>query len=136
MGGFGRGFVAVEGSDVVENLVVDCCVAFSGAQEVEPGLHEEGLVEVLGVGGIAVDAPADSAVTEADVAELVDGLGEFGVVFGGDAVVDGDTDGAVGGLLLDAGDGDDLRGGALPLVGCEVGDRTLQNVEALDDGVG
>ena len=42
--------------------------ALAGAEVVEPGLHDEGLVEVLGVGGVAVDAPADGAVAETDAA--------------------------------------------------------------------
>ena len=109
-------------------------MAFAGTEVVEPGLHEEGLVEVLGVGGVAEDAPADGAVAKADVAELVDGLGELGVAVGGDAVVDGDADGAVGWLLRHAGDGDEFGGGALPLIGSEIRDGALQDVEAADEG--
>ena len=88
------------------------------------------------VGGVAEDTPADGSIAKADVAKLVDGLGELGVVFDGNAVVDRDADGAVGGLLVDAGNGDDLGCGAFPLVRSEVGGRALQDVEAADDGVG
>ena len=49
---------------------------------------------MLRVGGVAIDAPADGAVAESDAAQIMDGAGEFGIVFGRDAVVDGDADGA------------------------------------------
>ena len=91
---------------------------------------------MLGVGGIAEDGPANGAVTETYIAKLVDGLSELRVVFCGDTVVDGDADRAVGGLFFYAGDGYDLRCWSFPLVGCEVGGRALQDVEAADDGVG
>ncbi len=86
----------VEGVDGVLDLAVGEGCALAGAEVVEPGLHDEGLVEVGGVDGVAEDAPADGAVAEADAAELVDGAGELGVVVDGDEVFDGDADGAVG----------------------------------------
>ena len=67
----------------------------------------------------------------------MDGAGELGVVLFGDVVVDGDADGAgeVGvGVVVGLGEGDEGGGGALPLVGCEVGDGALEDFEARDDG--
>ena len=131
--------VVVEVPDFLPDLFVGGGDALAGAEVVEPGLHDEGLVEMFGIGGVAVDAPADGAVAEADVAELMDGVGEGGVVGEGDAELDGDADGAgecgvVGGV--GGGEGSELRGGALPLIGSVVGERALEDVEAVDEGKG
>ena len=61
-GGIRAGW-AVECPDAVTDLLVGGGVALAGAEVVEPGFHDEGLVEVLGVVGFAVDAPAHSSVT-------------------------------------------------------------------------
>ena len=123
----------VEGVDGVLDLAVGEGCAFAGAEVVEPGLHEEGFVDMVGVGGVAEDAPADGAVAKADAAELVDGAGEFGVVVDGDAVFDGDADGAFGGSRRHAGDGDELGCGAFPLVGGVVGGGALEDFEAMHE---
>lgn len=128
-----RWFVSgVQGVDTVADDAVGGGDAFAGAEVVEPGLHEKGLVEDLGVAGVAVDAPADGAVAEADAAELVDDVGELDVALEGDVVLDGDADGAFGEICFGAREGGDLRGGAGPLVGGEVGQGALQDVEAPD----
>ena len=66
----------MEGEDGVADDAVGGGGALAGAEVVDPGFHEEGFVEVGGVVGVAVDAPAEGAVAEADAAELVDALGE------------------------------------------------------------
>ena len=106
--------------------------AFSGAEVVQPAFHDEGFVEVFGVGGVPVDAPANCAAAEADAFEGVDDVGELGVVFDGDAVVDGDADGTVVGV----GVGGEVGDGALPLVGCEVGELAFEDVDAGGQGDG
>ena len=71
--GDARGSVAVmEGQYLLPDGFVGGGDAFAGAEVVEPRLHDEGFVEVVGLGGVAVDAPAEGAVAEADAAELVD----------------------------------------------------------------
>ena len=65
VGDAGWAVALVEGVDAVADGGVGGGDALAGAQVVQPGLHDEGLVEVLGVDGVAVDAPADGAVTEA-----------------------------------------------------------------------
>lgn len=64
----GGGVVLVEGVDVVLNLAVGGGDSLTGAEVVEPGFHDEGFVEVFGVGGVAVDAPPGGPVAEADAA--------------------------------------------------------------------
>ena len=104
----------VEGPDSFADELVSSGHALAGAKVVQPAFHDEGLVEVLGVGGVSIDAPADCAAAEADAFEGVDDVGELGVVLDGDAVVDGDADGAVVGV----GGGGEVGDGALLLVGC------------------
>ena len=53
-----------------------------------------------GVVGVAIDAPAERAVAQADTAQLVYCLGEDRVGLDGDAVLDGDADGALVGVGL------------------------------------
>ena len=100
--------------------------ALTGAKVVEPAFHDEGFVEVLGVGGVPVDAPANCTAAKADAFERMDDVGELGVAFDGDAVVDGDADGAVVGV----GGGGVVGDGALPLVGREVGEIAFEDVDA------
>src|ERR1700677_2187545 len=88
----------VKGADLGANLLVGGGDAFAGAEVVEPGFHDEGLVEVLGIDGVAVDAPADRAIAETYAAELVDDVSKLSVVFRSDTVFDRDADGAVGGF--------------------------------------
>src|ERR1700677_4180917 len=76
----------VKGADLCANLLVGGGDAFARAEVVEPGFHDEGLVEMLWVDGIAVDAPADRAIAETYAAELVDDASKLSVVFGRDAV--------------------------------------------------
>ena len=83
----------VDGDDAVADGDVGGGGALAGAEVVDPGFHEEGFVEVGRVVGVAVDAPADGAIAKADVAELMDGVGEVGVAVEGDLVLDGDADG-------------------------------------------
>jgi len=116
----------VEGPDSFADGLVGGGHAFAGAKVVEPAFHDEGFVEVLGVGGVSVDAPADCAAAEADAFEGMDDVGELGVVLDGDAVVDGDADGAVVGVGISGEVGD----GALPLVGCEVRKFAFEDMDA------
>ena len=89
--------------------------------------------------GVAVDAPADGAVAETDVAQLVDGAGEGGVVLFGDVVFDRDADwaGEIGiGVVVGFREVDEGGSGALVGVRGEVGDGALENFETIDDGQG
>ena len=72
--------------------------ALAGTEVVEPGFHDEGFVEMGGVVGVAVDAPADGAVAEADAAEEMDAVGEGGIALERDVVLDGNADGAFVGV--------------------------------------
>ena len=116
----------VEGPDSFSDGLIGGGHAFAGAKVVEPAFHDEGFVEMLGVGGVAIDAPADCAAAQANAFEGVDDVGELGVVFDGDAVVDGDADGAVVGV----GGGGQVGNGALPLVRCQVGEFAFEDVDA------
>ena len=129
--------VLVEGVDAVADGGVGFGHALSGAEVVDPGFHEEGFVEVGGVVGVAVDAPADGAVAKADALKLVDGLGEDDVDLEGDAVLDGDADWTFVGVgwAVEV-DADELGCGALELVRGEVGGGALKDFVAMDDGQG
>jgi len=122
----------VKGTDFGANLLIRGSDAFAGAEIVEPGFHDEGLVEMLWVDGIAVDAPANRAIAEAYAAEPVDGVSKLGIAFGRYAVVDRDADGAVGGFGVRR----KLRRGAFPLIGRVVRHWPLQDVEAACKGKG
>ena len=131
-GGCGEG---VHGTNLVAESDVDGRGALAGAEVVEPGFHDEGLVEEFGVLGVAEDAPPDGSVAEADVAELVDGAGELGVAGNRDGVLDGDADGSgEWGFVGEAVDVGELRGRILPLVRGEVGHGAAEDVEAEGDG--
>src|SRR5580704_345372 len=68
VGDFGWVVVTVESPDFVADLLIGGGDSLAGAEVVEPGLHDEGLVEVLGVVGVTVDAPADGSVAETGAA--------------------------------------------------------------------
>lgn len=86
----------MQSANALADLFIGGGHTLAGTEIVEPGLHDEGFVEVFGIGGVAIDAPADSTVTQSDAAQFVNGVGEFGVIFGGDTIVDGDANGASG----------------------------------------
>src|ERR1700679_2774262 len=116
----------VKGTDLCANLLVGGGDAFAGAEVVKPGFHDEGLVEMFGVDGIAIDAPADRAIAETYAAELMDDVSKLSVVFGRDVVFKRDAYGAVGGFGVRR----KLRRGTLPLIGRMVRHWSLQDVEA------
>src|ERR1700733_14001796 len=116
----------VQCADPGANLLISSSNPFAGPKVVKPGLHDEGLVEMLGVGGVAIDAPANSAVAKSNATQPMNRPGKFGVVFRSDAVVDRDPHRPVGRL----GGERQFRSRTLPLIRSVVREGALQNVEA------
>src|ERR1700733_8645844 len=111
--------------DAGANLLIGSSNAFARTQIVEPGLHDEGLVEVFRVNRVSVDAPANGSIAEADATQLMNGMGEIRIVCSGNAVFDGDAHGTVGWFGVES----QLWCGALPLMRRMVRNGTLQYVE-------
>jgi len=118
--------VLVQRTHAGTDCLVSSCNTFAGTQVIKPRLHQEGLVEVLRIDGVTVDAPTDRTVAESNTSKLMDCRGELRVIFERHAIFDRDADGAVSRLGVDC----KLGRRVLPLIRRVVRKRALQDVES------
>src|ERR1700750_1057426 len=112
--------------------------ACARAEVVEPGLHEEGLIEAPGIDDVAIDSPTDGSIPEPDTAQLMDGVGKFCISLRRDAGLDRDADRTGVDKVVGLG----CRVRHLKRAGLSrcarrakrsvIGDRSLQDVETAD----
>src|SRR5258708_5740474 len=91
----------VQRADACTNSLIGGRKSLPGTQEVKPRFHNEGLVQMLRVDRIAIDAPAHRAIAQTHATQLVDGMGKLGVVLGGYAVLDRDANRTVSWLRIE-----------------------------------
>src|ERR1700683_3857283 len=104
--------------------------AFALTQKVEPRFHDEGFHEAVGLCRILKNAPADRAVAEAHVSQLVNGVRECHVIWLMNEIFDRHHHRPGLGMRLDH----HLRSGTIELVWAYVRRLTAQNVKSTRDG--
>ena len=80
----------MKAAHAVTNHAVRRGHVLAGAQKLQPGFHDEGFDKALRLRNILEDAPAHGAIAQANRAGRMNGAGEFLLVGGLDAVLDGD----------------------------------------------
>ena len=119
----------MKGANAGTNSLVGGRNPLARAEEVKPRLHDEGLVQMLRVDRVAIDAPAHRPIAQTHATQLVDRVGKLGVVLRRDAVLNGDANRTVSRFRIER----ELRRRILELMRRVVGKRPMQDAESPDE---